>query len=98
MKRNLLRAALLIAAATLFSLAGCGLPGARGTTLGLARGVLPRQHWETTDPQDGLFYTYWEKHYDSGSAAMNLTPQGYDCTISDYNSNDIVCGKGIKPC
>jgi predicted small lipoprotein YifL len=89
---------LMIAAAALLSLAGCGLPGIRGLEPDSARDVLPRQHWETTDPQDGLFITYWEKNYTSGSAGMDLTYHGYDCSISNYTNNDIVCGKGIKPC
>jgi endo-1,4-beta-xylanase len=102
LKRMIFRAALLIGAATLLMFSGCGLPAAQGsgatqTTIG--RSTLPRQHWETIDRQDWMFYTYWESPpYTGGTVNMNLAINGFDLMWSNYSNHNIVTGKGVKPC
>ena len=103
-KRIFLRSALLIGAAALLGLTGCNFPDGQGTASASARSIQlkPRQHYEFIDKQDGLFVTYWEKHYNKGNALMTLSPQGYAC-FSTYSSSDptdcnLVCGKGLAVC
>jgi hypothetical protein len=111
MKSNpkLLRVTLLITAAALLGLTGCGLPDARLTASASpsdpARTVMPRAHREMIDT-DGLFVTYWERYYDRGGALMTTGNRSYGMlaiysnvvTSGDEKNPCIVVGKGTHYC
>jgi hypothetical protein len=84
---------------------GCATPGSSDSesisTTSQAMEVT-RAHHEEIDPQDGLFYSYWEKDYGQGDAHMDLKPFGYTGNV-DYRGittvfPNFVVGKGRKPC
>jgi hypothetical protein len=108
MKNSILRAPLRLALTTtalLPQLTGCDMPDGRSSesiSTTSEAVVVERAHQELTDPQDGMFYSYWERNFTQGHASMDLQPLGYATTV-DYTDTVIddpnfVVGKGRKPC
>src|ERR1051325_4017431 len=64
--------------------------------------LVTRAHHEEID-SDGMFFTYWERAYNLGSAAMELIPTGYTAnvdytTVTEISNPNFVVGKGRDIC
>ena len=81
--------ALAVGATPMLSLGGCNSQptgdsiAAKGQNVLIGSGV--RQHYEIIDPQDGLFVSYWEKHYDVGSGQLDLFPGGFKAVVQYFD-------------
>jgi len=108
MNNSILRARLLALTTTVLApqLTGCATPDSQSsesTSTTSEAVVVAREHQELIDPQDGLFYSYWERAYNLGSAAMDLQPHGYTASVdytgvTEITNPNFVVGKGRKPC